>query len=65
MCDVSEEACFSKIKMFKNGLNISLSQWAWLKDSHRVETNWFSGKEKAPHVAVSEEDYVDSVLEHE
>ena len=47
--DVYEEAYFSlKKKKFINGLNMGLSQWAWLKKTvHGEETPWLSSKEKS------------------
>ena len=65
MCGVYREAYFSQ-KMFTNGLNMDLPQWAWIKMTiYRMETHWLFGKEKVPGAAASKEGHADSVLEHE
>ena len=43
MCDVKREAYFSKKRIFQNGQNMSLLQWAWdEKTVNGVKTHWLS-----------------------
>ena len=61
MCNVYGEACFSKKKMFTNGLNMGLTLWAWTeKTVHGIETHWLSCKEKVLGATDSKEYRVES-----
>ena len=63
MCDVYREIC-SSYKMFTNGLNITLTHWAWVENTvHGVKTCWLSAKEKVVRVTDSKEGYGNSFLE--
>ena len=58
MCDVFEETCFSKKKMYTNELNMTLTQGVWTKKTvYQMERNWLSGKEKVPGAAISKNDH--------
>ena len=59
MCRVYEEECFRK----KNQLNMDfLARVCTEKTVHRVETLWFSGKEKIIDPVVRKKGYADSLL---
>ena len=58
MCDMHEEACFSKKKMFTNGLNMGFHYKLDLKNS-LGSRNSLSGKEKVVGTAVSKEGNTD------
>ena len=66
MRDVCRETLFFK-KIFTNGINMSLPQFAWVKKTvHQVETHITSGKEKIPGAAaVSKGGHANSFLGYE